>query len=355
MTHRNALLAAICAAPDDDTPRLVFADWLEEQSVTRVTCPRCNGTGSHALPTEQLVFRYGTRGEKRIAALEHSGCGRCHGTGTVADDFNTQWAELIRVQCELEPLRGLLSGQEWLECHLRIDWLKGRESTLLAAVEPVIRRGAKCGRCEGTGNEDSQQMPDDPLLCRVCHGGYTGTLARKVELWEKGGLMWHYRCDFSRGFPQRVYCTLEEYQREVGRKRCFCRTHNGGTSTRMGPCPGCGDRGTVPVTFAEALLREHGTITEIVLTDREPADCVAVNGRWYWFRDHQNALGIWANNNYIPDVLFDRLDDGNPYTIGLPFATRDTAIQALARAAADHARELAGLTPLANQTDQTLA
>src|SRR6187397_1813565 len=30
MTDREALLAAVCALPDDDTTRLVFADWLEE-------------------------------------------------------------------------------------------------------------------------------------------------------------------------------------------------------------------------------------------------------------------------------------------------------------------------------------
>jgi uncharacterized protein (TIGR02996 family) len=30
MTDRAAFLRAICAAPDDDTPRLVFADWLDE-------------------------------------------------------------------------------------------------------------------------------------------------------------------------------------------------------------------------------------------------------------------------------------------------------------------------------------
>ncbi|HVL11029.1 MAG TPA: TIGR02996 domain-containing protein [Gemmata sp.] len=30
MSDHDALLAAICAEPDDDTPRLVFADWLEE-------------------------------------------------------------------------------------------------------------------------------------------------------------------------------------------------------------------------------------------------------------------------------------------------------------------------------------
>lgn len=31
MTDRDALLAAICAHPDEDTPRLAFADWLQEQ------------------------------------------------------------------------------------------------------------------------------------------------------------------------------------------------------------------------------------------------------------------------------------------------------------------------------------
>jgi uncharacterized protein (TIGR02996 family) len=30
MTEREALLRAVCENPDDDTPRLVFADWLDE-------------------------------------------------------------------------------------------------------------------------------------------------------------------------------------------------------------------------------------------------------------------------------------------------------------------------------------
>src|SRR5262245_38647966 len=30
MNERDALLKAICENPDDDTPRLVFADWLQE-------------------------------------------------------------------------------------------------------------------------------------------------------------------------------------------------------------------------------------------------------------------------------------------------------------------------------------
>ena len=30
MTQRDALLRAVCENPDDDLPRLVFADWCEE-------------------------------------------------------------------------------------------------------------------------------------------------------------------------------------------------------------------------------------------------------------------------------------------------------------------------------------
>jgi uncharacterized protein (TIGR02996 family) len=29
--HETVFLQAICADPDDDTPRLVYADWLDER------------------------------------------------------------------------------------------------------------------------------------------------------------------------------------------------------------------------------------------------------------------------------------------------------------------------------------
>jgi uncharacterized protein (TIGR02996 family) len=35
MTNRGTLYAAILAHPDEDTPRLVFADWLEENGEAR--------------------------------------------------------------------------------------------------------------------------------------------------------------------------------------------------------------------------------------------------------------------------------------------------------------------------------
>lgn len=37
----TSLLDAIAEFPDDDTPRLVYADWLDEQEPVRMTCPKC--------------------------------------------------------------------------------------------------------------------------------------------------------------------------------------------------------------------------------------------------------------------------------------------------------------------------
>lgn len=44
MSDEAAFLAAIFAEPDDDTVRLVFADWLEERAGA-VACPACSGAG----------------------------------------------------------------------------------------------------------------------------------------------------------------------------------------------------------------------------------------------------------------------------------------------------------------------
>jgi uncharacterized protein (TIGR02996 family) len=70
-TDEQAFLAAIAAAPDDDTPRLVFADWLDE----RADSPRAAATSG------------GSRGE----------------AGGPNDDRTR--AELIRAQCRAATLK----------------------------------------------------------------------------------------------------------------------------------------------------------------------------------------------------------------------------------------------------------
>lgn len=82
MNTEAAFLAAICAAPEDDTPRLVYADWLEENAGT-VPCPDCLRLGLVPVP-------------ERAA---HMPC-TCRRTGRVPDGRAAR-AEFIRVQCEL--------------------------------------------------------------------------------------------------------------------------------------------------------------------------------------------------------------------------------------------------------------
>ena len=56
MTEREAFLAAICAAPDEDLPRLVFADWLDEHGEPeRAEFIRLQCELAHRWPCRELV------------------------------------------------------------------------------------------------------------------------------------------------------------------------------------------------------------------------------------------------------------------------------------------------------------
>lgn len=74
MTDGDRLLAAILAAPDEDTPRLMYADWLEENGAAvecrwcppeedsgeephpaDIRCPRCGGSGFAAHPSRHMA------------------------------------------------------------------------------------------------------------------------------------------------------------------------------------------------------------------------------------------------------------------------------------------------------------
>lgn len=375
MTDRAALLAAIAAQPHEDTPRLAYADWLDEQPAARATCPRCGGN--------KFLGAAAPGQHGWIGAPE---CPTCSGTGTVADDSDARHAELIRVQCALAapfdasrcesvcavwcPTCGdctCPNREERMDsdgCPLHSSYsrhagdtgLRRREAELLALVEPVVRRGKKCGRCGGwdklVDHFATHKIKADVVVdCPGCHGGYTGTLARQWTIDERhdAGLLtgterYYHRCEWSRGFPWRVYCTLDEYRREVGRKTCPMCGARGTVYCGQAsyPCRNCWEgvgnltgRGTVPITWAEALLREHGTVTEIVLTDN-PLPSL--------FTDILvGEDGVYRGGRYVlgaePLIVIDT--DG--------FNTRNGKIgspDAASRLLADHTRGLAGLPPV---------
>jgi uncharacterized protein (TIGR02996 family) len=65
VTEREALLRAVCENPDDDTPRLVFADWLQENGeeeraeFIRVQCEAARLAANERRRLRKLVRRAG--------------------------------------------------------------------------------------------------------------------------------------------------------------------------------------------------------------------------------------------------------------------------------------------------------
>lgn len=128
MTQDETFLAAMIAAPDDDLPRLVYADYLEEQTGT-VDCPHCAYDGCTS---------WGKT------------CTRCDGTRRLSNG-KAERAELIRVQCELarlerEQTERLNDARDRAKCtHISASWCPN------------------CGDCTCRDRERSMSDPGCPL------------------------------------------------------------------------------------------------------------------------------------------------------------------------------------------------
>lgn len=156
MTER-ALLAAIAAHPDEDTPRLVYADWLQE-----------NG-----------------------------------------DDAR---AEFIRVQCELATSNGWRPGAMFYE-EERYQVLRARESHLHQCNAGRWLR-VPCTKCDGRGwfHADKRYTNAAKTKCHPCDmTGDIGGLAPWPTRGSAEADMYPYLTIFRRGFPYEVRgCRLED-------------------------------------------------------------------------------------------------------------------------------------------------
>lgn len=141
-----ALLAAVYADLDDDTVRLVYADWLDEQP-HRAPCPDCGGGRSGAwhfeIDADGRCVRCGRRG--------------CNGDGLVEDHSRAERAEFIRLQIELErltrsrtcpacpntscPFCNTTRRIDALMAKNRFTWETGGNGRVLASVIVRWRRG----------------------------------------------------------------------------------------------------------------------------------------------------------------------------------------------------------------------
>lgn len=154
LSEREAFVRAIIAAPDDDLPRLVFADWLDEHGegelaeFIRVQCrlahpfasctPRCSHEYGHLLPCE-FGLRDGLRRRERELLIAN-----------MADwllpsptRFPVVTESIDQHGWGLREKTGL--GHEYLPVRFRrgfVDEVHGRLKVLI---------GGECELCAGTG------------------------------------------------------------------------------------------------------------------------------------------------------------------------------------------------------------
>ena len=165
----RALLAAIAATPGEDTPRLAYADYLEDEGAVRVVCHSCLGNRK----TYHKDHDYGDG--------EWVDCWTCRGTGTVLDTSRVDRAEFVRVQCELAGWRAADFEAKSLYDGDRMIDLSAREDILLAKHKAAWSRWS-CPVCPPEGKRH--------VTCSLC--GNSGDLFHGFEV------------EFRRGFPHRL-------------------------------------------------------------------------------------------------------------------------------------------------------
>ena len=136
MTDLDALLAAVIDCPEDDTPRLVLADWLDDHGGT-VPCPACALDKPPGIPGGLAYVRMGP--DSRWAS-----CTRCSGSGVVSDGMRER-AEFIRVQVELARMADPECLHCWPGNGCRYHELRRRERELLDAHGAEWLRGLPNG------------------------------------------------------------------------------------------------------------------------------------------------------------------------------------------------------------------
>lgn len=280
MTIQEALLRAIVAEAEEDSHRLVYADWLDEEA-----------------------------GEGR--------------------DRDPGRAEFIRVQCELaaQPECHWQSASRCNPdshslCHPceRHHVLTARESALIAAHDARWQTGPTCRRCDGTGHTLARlPVTGRTDRCLDCWGGDAGGLKRIFGYpnpdYPVGGEPDSVRLTYRAGFVHRV--TVPTMADLV-------------TWERIGTAEDMSDRHDeyVPTSWFTAVARHWPTICQAVALDRVPH--VLQTGKAIWHQQGQTPPAM----SEVPNCLLSA-------DVVLTHPTADAAVTALGRATMTWARSRA--------------
>jgi uncharacterized protein (TIGR02996 family) len=255
MSDREALLAAVCEFPDDDTPRLVYADWLDENTA----CECCCGTG---------------RNGWKVWDDDHGPCAHCAATGK---NGNEARAELIRVQCELARV------PQFNGCHCRgRGYLRRTDIPGVFNDEPG--NTIPCPYCPlraraGELLTDERRREWAPVTCPACDKGLRETPGGFFRNCDHCGGTGFAQLTWERGFPVAVRCRMRDVLREKADTcpNCF------GYALANG-CKRCLSQGIVhkwTVTpWAEGVARSY-PVTRWEIVDRGPAVVTVQGGRFY--------------------------------------------------------------------------
>lgn len=288
--ERTAMLRAICANRDDDTPRLVFADWLDEQA-GEMPCPRCSG---YAADPENPFGGPGYRPERDPASGRHEGgwgnCKTCNaggGTpGRVSNGFGER-AEFIRVQVELAKV---------LPADAEAELLTGGVQRHLESIDHLLRDPKRwkwvCGQL-GRLNELGEAAD---------WWGWMEYRRQGVQMIPRRGLVSRVVCDSAswlRVADEVAWSPTMPCPRCKGEKRIHgkCALHASG---HWGPCPECvGDDGGAPTgTVPRPFVPTAQPLSTVTLTtnpnanivgpdllghfSREGGPFIWYDGRWDW-------------------------------------------------------------------------
>jgi uncharacterized protein (TIGR02996 family) len=315
-----ALLAGIAAEPDEDAPRLVYADYLDEHGdhdraeFIRVQCEaeRCR------------------RGDPQCTSGSASWCPVC-GDCTCASPEDSKSDAGCPLHCPLTSAHDLIGHASYLDA---------KAGVILAANETQWRAGPRCEGCDGKG-EYVTPTNKNPLFrtmtvrCLCCDGtGDAGGLLRRFAYPKSPNEHAEFnrpepvRVAFRRGFPHRVTCPRLADALQPVEVSDFT------------------DRGEViehdyeATPWLAAVLAAHPTVREVVPLDREPMRLPnpAVVGHpfiWHPMPDH-NA------GHTLPPAFADLLSGERrgdlPDAVLRYYPTPEAAVAALGVAVAEVAR-----------------